>query len=84
LSRKGADQMGRLRAFVRNGGSISQVLKDKQKEKKILDKRVLRSIGIKTAAGLEKLNNIPVLSSGKSSGTYTSLKALQQTRWQTF
>ncbi|MBA1334985.1 MAG: hypothetical protein HPY66_0607 [Firmicutes bacterium] len=41
----------------------------------------MRSIGIKTAAGLEKLNNIPVLSIGKSSGTYTALKALQQTRW---
>lgn len=80
-NRKGADQMGRLRAFVRNGGSIYKALKDKQNEKKLLDKRVLRGIEIKTAADLETLNNIPVLSGGKVSGTYTVLKALQQTRW---
>lgn len=81
-SREGADQMGRLRAFVRNGGSISQALRAKQKEQRILDKKVVRRIGLKAVAGLETLNNIPVLSSGKSSGIHTVLKSLQQTRWQ--
>jgi len=83
-SRIGADQMGRLRAFVRNGGDVGKVIKERQKQKKILNKRTMISIEKKVVGGFEKMNNVTVLSSGKMNAAYQAVKVLQQTRWTTF
>ena len=83
-SRIGADQMGRLRVFVRNGGDVGKAIKEQQKQEKILSKRTMISIEKKVVGGFEKMNNVTVLSNGKTNATYQAVKVLQQTRWTTF
>lgn len=82
-SRIGAEQMARLRAFVRNGGDIhSEIQKKRTERRSTLSRRTLEKIHKKLGFGFEKHDNIYILNNKKGSGIYSALKSLQQTRWQ--
>lgn len=75
--------MARLRVFVKNKGDISKEIRKKvEKRRNTLSRRVMKEILKSVNTGIEKHDNIFVLSSGKKSPTFMALKALQQTKWQ--
>jgi len=82
-SRNGAEQMARLRAFVRNGGDLrKEIQKKTETRRNYLSRKVMKEITKKIKIGIEKHDNIFVLNSGKKTPIFMALKMLQQTRWQ--
>lgn len=83
-SRIGAEQMARLRVFVRNKGDIGKELIKRAKScKRSLSRSIEKEIRKKVSIGFEKHDNISVLHRGKITPIFVALKGLQQTRWQT-
>jgi len=79
----GAEQMVRLRVFVRNGGDIKAEMRKKKPERvNSLSRRTIQEIRRKIGFGFEKHNNIPILKGKKDTIIFPALKSLQQTRWQ--
>lgn len=82
-SRIGAEQMARLRAFVRNGGDIKAELQKKTpKRVNSLSRRAIQEIRKKIGFGLEKHDNIIIFKGKKDTEIFPALKTLQQTRWR--
>jgi len=79
-SKKGADQMARLRAFKYNGGKKSDIKKLLEKKKKVkklkLQTEKILEKGSKRSLYSNPKETIPALKKGKVTGLFKALKAV--------